>query len=470
MRPDPLRRRLLLLLAASSLSALPLSRQVLAQETRRARTASGTAADGAGKGLKVIVIGAGIAGLTAASSLAEAGAEVIVLEARDRIGGRIFTDHSLGIPVEHGANFIHGFNGNPVAELSTEAGATPFFIDGEQWQVFERGGSEPEDFELDDVFDDLEVIEDRAVEEADGDAQQSLLDIIEMFDPALLKEPIGNWALTDAYEGEFGAPLAQISALHFDAGESFDGPDAVLKEGYVTLADYLAEGLDIRLGQTARAVRHAGDVVSVETSGGVLTADHCIVTVPLGVLKSGAITFDPPLPEPQRKAIAALGFGRLAKVAVAFDEAFWPEEPHFIGYAAETRGRFADMLNLVPIHEAPVLTMVASGDYAEKVDAMDEAALRADVTAVLRDIFGEKASAPKAVLRHVWSRDPHALGAYSFIAVGASPSDFEALAMPASPRLLLAGEHTSADYFGTVHGALMSGERAAEALLAGRKG
>jgi monoamine oxidase len=470
MPPDLLRRRFLLLLAASSLSALPFSRQALAQQSRPARIASDAPVDGPGKGLKVVVVGAGMAGLTAAARLAEAGAEVIVLEARDRIGGRIFTDRSLGVPVEHGANFIHGFNGNPVADLSTEAGATPFFIDDEQWQVFERGGTEPEDFEIDDVFDDLERIGEKAVEEADGDPEFSLLDVIDILDPAMLQEPIGNWALTDAYEGEFGAPLAQISALHFDAGEIFGGPDAVLKEGYDTLLDYLADGLDIRLGQTVRSIRHTADSVSVDTAGGVLAADHCIVTVPLGVLKSGAIAFDPPLPQPQQKAIAALGFGRLAKVTVAFDEAFWPREPHFIGYAGETRGRFADMLNLMPIHDAPILTMVASGDYAERVDAMDEAALRADITAVLAEIFGEAARPPKAVARHAWSRDPHAGGAYSFLAVGSEPADYHALAKPASPRLHLAGEHTNADYYGTVHAALLSGERAAEAVLAGRKG
>ncbi len=468
MRPDPIRRRLLLLLAASGLSATPLARQALAQ-SRPARTASGDAGKGAGKGLKVIVIGAGMAGLSAAAMLAEAGAEVIVVEARDRIGGRIFTDRSLGVPVEHGANFIHGFNGNPVAELATELGATPFFIDDAQWQVFERGGGEPEDFELDDVFADLERIADKAGEEADGDAGLSLLDVIDLLDPALLQEPIGNWALTDAYEGDFGAPLSKISALYVDAGEMHDGPDAVLPEGYDALPDYLADGLDIRLSEPVRAIRHASDGVSVETVKGMLTADHCIVTVPLGVLKSGAILFDPPLPEAQQKAIAAIGFGRLAKVSVAFDEAFWPQEPHFFGHAGATRGRFADMLNLVPIHDAPVLTLVASGDYAERVDAMDEAALRADIMAVLRDMFGARVREPKAIARHVWSRDPFALGAYSFPAVGAVPDQHEALAVAASPRLSLAGEHTSAAYFGTVHGALVSGLSAAEAILAGRK-
>lgn len=469
MQPDILRRRLLLMLGSAGLAASPLGRLAHAQ-SRAARTGTAAAAEGAGKGMKVLVVGAGLAGLSAAVTLAEAGAEVIVIEARERIGGRIFTDRSLGVPIEHGANFIHGFNGNPVAELATEAGASPFFIDNEQWQVFEPGGTEPRDFELDDVLDDLDTIAEKATEEADGDASLSLLDVIEIIDPVLLKEPIGNWALTDVYEGDLAAPLSKLSALHFDAGDVFDGPDVVLRDGYDMLPAYLGDGLDVRLGEPVRRIRHTADGVTVETTKAELKADHCIVTVPLGVLKSGSLVFDPPLPDKQVKAIAAIGFGRLSKVSVLFDEAFWPEDPHFLGFAGPVRGRFADMLNLVPIHEAPVLTMIASGDYAETVDAMDDAALAADVTALLRDMFGEKARAPKAIVRHAWSRDPFALGAYSFPAIGAVPEDHATLAAPSAPRLQLAGEHTSLEFFGTVHGALLSGERAAEAVLAARKG
>lgn len=465
MRPDLRRRRLLLLLATSTLYTAPLARRALAEAARPSLSGTQAPASDAGKGLKVVVVGAGMAGLSAAATLVATGAEVVVLEARDRIGGRIFTDRSLGVPVEQGANFIHGFNGNPVAALASKAGGMPFFVDEEQSAVLLSGGEEPEDFEIDDLWEEIERIEEKAAEEADGDAALSLLDIIELLDPALLQEPIGNWGLTDMWENELGAPLSAISALHFNSGEVYPGPDAVLLQGYDFLPRHLADGLDIRLGEAVRHVRHAGDTVTVETATARFEADHCVVAVPLGVLKAGAIAFDPPLPPEHQAAIAAIGFGNLAKVSVLFDRVFWPTDLHYLGYAGKERGRFADMLSLVPIHDAPVLTLMASGDYADKVDAMDEAALRADVTAVLRDMFGQAVPAPEAITRHAWSTDPLALGTYSYPAVGARPGDHDVLAGPASGRLLLAGEHTSRDHFGTVHGALESGQRAALAVL-----
>jgi polyamine oxidase len=470
MRPDLRRRRLLLLLATSALLPQLFGRRALAQAGLSSPGQTALVASAAGKGLKVVIVGAGMAGLAAAATLKAAGADVVVLEARDRIGGRIFTDRSLGVPVEQGANFIHGFNDNPVSALASEVGATPFIVDEELSTVLLPGGVEPEEFEIDDLWLDIERIEEKAAEEADGDPVLSLLDVVDLLDPALLQEPLGNWGLTDTWENDLGAPLSAISALYIGAGDVYQGPDVVLRQGYDRLPDHLAAGLDIRLGQTVYRIRHGENGVTVTTETGSFEADHCVVTVPLGVLKAGAIAFEPPLPQGHQAAIAAVGFGNLAKVTALYDAAFWPQDLHYLGYAGAIRGRFADILNLRPIHDVPALTMMASGDYATKVDGMDDAALRADVTAVLRDMFGASVPEPKAVIRHAWSRDALARGAYSYPAVGATPEAHDTLAAPPGARLFLAGEHTSRNYFGTVHGALESGQRAALAVLKSGRG
>lgn len=464
MRPELSRRQLLALLAATTLA--DLSRPGLAAAAAKASVAANPKPKSRGKGTKVVVIGAGMAGLVAAARLVEEGAEVVVIEARNRIGGRIFTDRSLGVPVELGAGLIQGYNGNPLADLLDQAGARPFFVDEDESVLLDEGGVEPEEFELDDLWDDVDTIIEDAAEEADGDPQMSLAEVVDILDPALAKEPIGGWALTDMIENDVGAPLDAISALHFDADKAFDGPDVLVKQGYDTLLKPLAKGLDIRLGETVSRIVTGKDGVTVETDKGRHQAAHVVVTVPLGVLKAGSIRFEPPLPPAHIDAIAAIGFGNLGKVSVQFDRAFWPSEAHYIGFVARTRGRYAEIVNLMPSQGAAVLTCVASGAYAATVDAMDDQAVTADVTNALRSMFGRDLSPPKGLVRHVWSSDPLARGTYSFTATGTLPLHFEALAKPAGPGLWLAGEHTIFDYHGTVHGAFMSGTRAAEQILA----
>lgn len=468
MRPELSRRHLLALLAATTLADLPLPGLASAATTSSAavNANANTAPKHRGKGTRVLVIGAGMAGLVAAARLAEEGAEVLVIEARDRIGGRIFTDRSFGVPVELGAGLIQGYNGNPLADLLDRAGARPFFVDEEEAILLDDGGAEPEEFELDDLWDDIDTIIEDAAEEADGDPEMSLAEVVDILDPALAKEPIGSWALTDMIENDVGAPLDAISALHFDGDKAFDGPDALVKQGYDTLLAPLAKGLDIRLGETVSRISTGKDGVIVETDKGLHQAAQVVVTVPLGVLKAGSIRFEPPLPPAHREAIAAIGFGNLGKVSQQFDRAFWPKEAHYIGFVANERGRYGEIVNLMPSQGAAVLTFVASGAYAQTLDAMDDHAATADVMDALRAMFGKDQSPPTGLVRHVWSSDPLARGTYSFTATGTLPQHFEALAQPAGPGLWLAGEHTIFDYHGTVHGALMSGTRAADAILA----
>lgn len=465
MRPDLSRRHLLALLAATTLSGLTSPVMAAGAATQAAASAAAEPKR-RGKGTRVIVIGAGMAGLVAAARLVEEGTEVVVIEARNRIGGRIFTDRSLGVPVELGAGFIHGFNGNPLADLLDRSGSRPFFIDEDRAVLLEDGGIEPEEFELDDLWDDVDTIIEDAAEEADGNPDTSLAEIVDILDPGLAKEPIGGWALTDMIENDVGAPLDAISALHFDGDEAFDGPDVVVKQGYDTLLAPLAKGLDIRLGETVLRIATGKDGVTVETDKGRHRAAHVVVTVPLGVLKAGSIRFEPALPEAHRQAIDAIGFGNLGKVSVRFDRAFWPKDAHYIGYVARERGRYAEIVNLMPSHDAAALTLVASGAYAKTLDAMDDRAVAADVMQALGSMFGVQPKPPSGLVRHVWSTDPLARGTYSFTATGTLPAHFDALAEPAGQGLWLAGEHTLFAYHGTAHGAFLSGQRAADAILA----
>jgi polyamine oxidase len=269
----------------------------------------------------VVVIGAGMAGLAAARQLADAGVNVTVLEARERIGGRMWTDTSLGMPIDLGAAWIHGTKGNPLVALANQAGAATVETDWDDVVVFDAGG-EVDAAAVDGAADAWE----RAQHDVDGltddaapaaSVQSALAEVTDLGDPLIA------WNVATDISAEYAADPDELSLKWFGTEGQFDGPDLILPQGYDRLARHLADGLTIRRGTAVSHIADDGSGVRLDTSRGVVTADRVIVTVPLGVLKAGTITFDPPLSAAKRAAIARLGFGVLDKVVLAFDEPFW---------------------------------------------------------------------------------------------------------------------------------------------------
>lgn len=452
MRRRITRRQLLALLGAAALQGLPLLQ-------RAARAASG------GRDARVIVIGAGIAGLSAARQLVDAGHEVVVLEARGRIGGRIDTDHSLGIAVERGANWIHGVVGNPVKALADSVGARTVSTDYDNIEVFQAGGRRVSTSALEVAEERYGALLERIDDRYDMGEDLPLSEALGVFDAEFLDDAVRRWVVSSDTQADTGANLEALSAYYFDEDDAFAGADAVLPQGYDAILTPLASGLDIRLNAPVKLVRHGGRTVVVETVSGRHEADHVICTVPLGVLKAGHIAFDPPLPAAHRQAIERVGFGNMTKAAVAFDQAFWSGHRHFFGYAGDERGRWPTALNLKVTSRRNILMMICSGTYSVRADAMDSSALSADLVGSLRDMFATEIPEPMSVISSSWSRDPYALGAYSFPALGSTPKHFDRLGMAVGDTLFFAGEHTEFDYHGTVHGALISGRRAASQIM-----
>jgi len=187
-------------------------------------------------------------------------------------------------------------------------------------------------------------------------------------------------------------------------------------------------------------------------------ADRAIVTVPLGVLKAGAIAFDPPLPGTKRQAIERLGFGLLDKVVLAFEEPFWPQSADLLGLVG-TEQPVGDLVNGLSFAGAPLLIGIRGGAAARSCEALSDREAVDEVRVAM------DAPEPTGALVTRWAADPYARGSYSFLAVGSSPADLHALAEPVGERLLFAGEATHEEFFATVHGAYMSGVREAERIL-----
>ncbi len=421
-------------------------------------------------GVRVIVIGAGISGLAAAQALVAQGAQVRVIEALNRSGGRIHTDNGMGAPFEFGAGWIHGpSDDNPKTGLAKAVGAETFVTDDDSDVVFDGTGKALSVKEATKLADDWERLLEYIDEELELNDGRSLARALADVNPRLFKSARMQWALSAYTEFSKGGPIEKLSAVYHDDDEAFDGADVILTGGYDKLLAPLAEGLDIRFGAISTSVTHGKYGVTVRTSAGDHTGDFVICTVPLGVLKADAIGFDPALPDKATRSIKALGFGTVTKIALKFDEPFWDVETQYFGIMTKPKGRWNYWMNYRTFSDENILLGLSFGDYAPIADAMSDDEMQADAMEVLRMVWGDKVGAPTERRTTHWSTDPQFLGTYTYPKPGNTPKTFERLAQPMGKRLFLAGEHTIFEYQGTTHGAYMSGIRAA-AQVAKAKG
>ena len=416
-----------------------------------------------------MVIGAGLAGLSAARALVDHGLEVTVLEARERIGGRIWTSRLWAdVPLDMGASWIHGVKGNPLTALADEAGAKRRRTSYDAAILLEGAGGE---VDLEEDLAAAEALIAAARPRADkGDADVTLK-------AAILAHP--GWARQDArgrrilrfqvngtVEQEYGGSWDAVSAWHFDAGDEFGGGDVLFPGGYGQITDHLARGLDIRLGKVVSEIAPEGAGVAVTLADGSReSADHVVLTVPLGVLRSGAIRFGAPLAASRTAAIAALGMGLLNKCWLRFDRMAWPDDVDWIEWLGPRDGEWQEWLSLAPQGQ-PVLLGFHAADQARAKESMSDAQLVAEAHEALKAMFGNRFPAPMGAQVTRWAQDRFALGSYSFNALGTTPRTRKKLAgADWEGRILFAGEACSADHFGTAHGAVLSGRQAAALLL-----
>lgn len=414
----------------------------------------------------VLVLGAGIAGLAAARTLVDKGLRVIVLEARDRIGGRLWTDSSLGLPLDLGASWIHGVNGNPITKLAKNFGAQTVVTNEDNGVVYNFDGSEIPDSEyvkMEDLFESIydEVAQMQDDTDEDMPLQQAFDTVIA--DRNLSTEELrrlqfviqGNFAL------ELGADPDALSLWEWDQDEEFGGDQVVFPGGYGQIANGLAKGLDIRLNVKVAGISHGADGVQVETSSGMFLADKAVVTFPLGVLKQAGVKFAPPLPESKQSAINRLDMGVLNKVYLKFSKVFWDEGIETISYVGEEVGEWRDWLSFETYVGEPVLMAFHGGAKGYAIEEFSDDEIIAGAMKTLRVIYGDEIPEPAGFLITRWGKDPLAFGSYSHVPPFASGDDYDALFEPVDDVLFFAGEATSREYPATVHGAYLSGVAAA---------
>ena len=322
---------------------------------------------------KILVIGAGIAGVTAAQELTEAGHEVTLLEASDRVGGRIKTVQPTGwpLPIELGASWVHDTSASELAAELAELGVATSPFDYEQSALGTNG--EPVDNIDQAVEPAQETVELATAWANDQDTDLSLAQAIEQSGAAEETE-VTPQVLAAVLNGEiateYGASAEELSAW-WGQDEGSEGDDLLVTGGFGQLVTSPAEDLPVKLNHNVSSVRwdESGVTVTHSDSTEESTADRVVVTVPLGVLKAASIDFDPPLPTVKQAAINAIGMGVLDKFWFRFDEQFWSNDALMWTQispnpASAEEQPFTEWFNMAPLTGEPVLLALLGGPTA----------------------------------------------------------------------------------------------------------
>ncbi|MBS1201163.1 MAG: pao [Proteobacteria bacterium] len=406
-----------------------------------------------GAGPDVAVIGAGGAGITAAKQLAAAGYRVVVLEARDRIGGRAFTDgSSVGVPWDRGCSWLHSSEVNPWVGYA-RANGFELVADTYPRRVFdgERPLGQAE-------LTGLHALRERMNAELEAAGRRGL--DIPAEEALTLATRQDEWyalaasGLT-AWEGIEPSNFSALDSFHY-AGR---GDDLLIPKGYGNLLAHYARGVEVRLKTPVSRLRWSAGGVSLDTPGGTLSARVAVVAVPSATIAEGALVFSPWLPVDVLEAHHHLPLGLMNKVALRFKRNVFPGEASEV--LRQRRAGWRGMSYITRLWGGNVAVGMSAGAFARELEAAGEQAAIDHALGELAGMLGGD------VRRHfdrgaatAWASDPFSRGAYSHCLPGRFGAR-ERLTHPVGDRIVFAGEHTEQSAYGTLHGAHLSGLRAA---------
>ena len=401
---------------------------------------------------RIAIIGAGAAGIAAARELRRLQSEVVLLEARDRVGGRAWAEsRTFGVPIDRGCAWLHSAERNPLTRYAREHG---FHVieQASPWGRRRVGARElPEDDQRRyyAAFQRNESLIAAAAREGRDVSAASVLPTDE-YRPQF--DAVMGWLM--------GVDTEHVSTLDYDRYDNSE-LNWPVAEGLGAVVAHAASGLDIRLREDVRHIDWSGSGVRVGTSGGFLEVDAVIVTVPTTVLASNPIQFTPSLPAVYEEAFQRVPLGVDNKVFFQFEPGALPpgEMYHFVG--TDKTSRTASYALRPAGHD--LLLAYFGGSFARELELRDE--LESFAREELASIFGNELMKKIRRATHTtWASDPFSRGSYSAAEPGYAYLR-EQLSVPIAEKIYFAGEACSIRDFGTVHGAWFSGESAARAAM-----
>ncbi|ERN14660.1 lysine-specific histone demethylase 1 homolog 1 [Amborella trichopoda] len=430
----------------------------------------------------VLVIGAGLSGLAASKQLITLGFRVLILEGRNRPGGRVHTKRMSGNDIvaaaDLGGSVLTGINGNPLGVLARQLGfplhkvrdICPLYLpDG-------RAVDSEVDSRVEALFNQLlekvcklrQSMDDMAVDVSLGTALDTFREVYRVAENQE-ERMLLNWHHANL-EYANASLLSDLSLAFWDQDDPYEmgGDHCFIPGGNGRFVKALSEGLPIFYGKTVDLIRYGTNGVQVRAGNQVFQGDMVLCTVPLGVLKKGSIKFEPELPQSKNEAIQKLGFGLLNKVAMLFPHCFWGAEIDTFGHLSVDkckRGEFFLFYSYASVSGGPLLMALVAGESAIGFESMAPSDAVERVLGILRGIFRPKGIIVPHPIQAVctrWGSDQFTYGSYSHVAVGASGDDYDILAESVGQgRVFFAGEATNRRYPATMHGAFLSGLREA---------
>jgi len=433
----------------------------------------------------VIIVGGGVSGLSAASTLRKNGVDkILVLEAADRIGGRVWTIDPWGSKLELGASWIHGIENSPTFQIIKDMNITiePTIYNGScpackmnSMALYDENGHRLTKEEIAQLQDYVEKFGKYSTDydEKNGNNALTMRDALNNFSKENnLSKVMSNrlhYTLDLLVTHEVALDLDKIalSTTKIYGQSQVSGTNAIIPLGYNLLAAKLAKNISLELNCSVTGILYDKEIIECTTSKGTYRTKNCIVTVPLGVLKKDKIAFSPSLPNITQEAISKLDVGIFNKIYLLFPCVFWDHDVEWIEQisSSEKPNHIYDILNFGKYCKQPILLAFTAGTFGQEVEKWSDTKTVDSVMAMLKKIYGNEIPSPTSYRITRWGQDPLTFCSYSSPGLYANAQTYANFATPVKDRLYFAGEATSKTDPSTVLGAFTSGERAAKQIL-----